>query len=373
MPILMPTREEQEELERAFLEASKTVSSVQESLDQLSKQSMDQHLPTNNSMFDDQDNSGDSGDQDGADGLPRDLQSAANRLLQDTMRQNSVDAMGGSLHHPSDLANSVSSNNLSVTQASGPIHVMTNMAGQAAYHDNGGPFSGVGGHMGQGQNALSVHQLHGQSLEPLRMPGPVLLGNGMIQMNSAMLNLQRHMVNSPQSPHGNPMSPHHVLTPHSPQISNVMLQQPRTLPGQHSPMHSPAISMTSANSQHMALPSFRQTWSVAPSPTTALILNNSNLLSMMNQHSPEPGHPSSLYPPMSYPQKLAFPLGAADPAVAKTLGLAFNSNNAAAANSAGQNHLNYTNVTQALDNNAVCTIINTPVSNMTTTKSSTLT
>ena len=177
MPIPMPTREEQEALERAFLEVS---NSVQESLDQLSKQSMDQHLSTNSSMFDEQNNSGDSGDQDGADGLPRDLQSAANRLLQDTMRQNTVDAMTGSLHHSANLANSVSTSNLSVTQASGPLHVMTSVAGQTAFHDNGGHFNAVAGLMGQ--NALPVPQLHGQSLESLRMQTPVLMGNGMVQM-----------------------------------------------------------------------------------------------------------------------------------------------------------------------------------------------
>ena len=94
MPIPLPTKEEQEELERAILEVSKTVTSVQESLDQLSKQSIDHHLSTDNAMFDDHDNSGDSADQDGMDGLPRDLHSAANRLLQDTIRQSSVDVMG---------------------------------------------------------------------------------------------------------------------------------------------------------------------------------------------------------------------------------------------------------------------------------------
>ncbi|XP_033624508.1 INO80 complex subunit D-like [Asterias rubens] len=364
MPIPMPTREEQEALERAFLEVS---NSVQESLDQLSKQSMDQHLSTNSSMFDEQNNSGDSGDQDGADGLPRDLQSAANRLLQDTMRQNTVDAMTGSLHHSANLANSVSTSNLSVTQASGPLHVMTSVAGQTAFHDNGGHFNAVAGLMGQ--NALPVPQLHGQSLESLRMQTPVLMGNGMVQMNSAMLNLQRHMANSPQqSPHSNQMSPHHVLAQHSPQISSAMLQQPRTISGQPSPMHSPVITLTSANSQHMALPSFRQTWSVAPSPT-ALILNNSNLLSMMNQNSPDstpshtPVHTPALYPPMTFPQKLGFPLGTNDPVLAKTLGVVFNSNNSAVVSSAGQNHLNYMNVTPTQ-----VSTVTTPSSNTTSTK-----
>ncbi|XP_038058198.1 INO80 complex subunit D-B-like isoform X2 [Patiria miniata] len=382
MPIPMPTREEQEELERAILEVSKTVSSVQESLDQLSKHSMDQHLPTSNAMFDDQDNSGDSGDQDGMDGLPRDLQSAANRLLQDTMRQNSVEAMGASMHHPGDLANSVSTSNMSVTQASGPLHVMTSMSGQPAFHDTGGHFSGVGGLMGPNQNALPVAQLHSQQLEPLRMPNSVLMGNGMVQMNSAMLNLQRQMANSPQSPHGNPMSPHHVLTPHSAQISSAMLQQPRTLAGQPSPMHSPAISMASSNNQQMTLPSFRQTWSVAPSPT-AHMLSNSNLLGVMNQHSPDstpshtpnhaPNHAPILYPQMNFPQKFGFPPGASDLAMAKTLGMAFNANNSTTINSAGQNHISYvTSLAQTQDSSAASATVSTVASNFTT-KASTVT
>ncbi|XP_022088477.1 INO80 complex subunit D-like [Acanthaster planci] len=382
MPIPMPTKEEQEELERAILEVSNTVNSVQESLDQLSKHSMDRHLPTSNAMFDDQDNGGDSGDQDGMDGLPQDLQSAANRLLQDTMRQNSVDAMGASMHHPVDLANSVSTSNMVVTQAAGPLHVMTNMSGQAGFHDSGGHFGGVGDLIGQNQNALPVGQLHGQQLEPLRMPNPVLMGNGIVQMNSAMLNLQRQIANSPQSPHGNPMSPHHVLTPHGAQISSAMLQQPRTLAGQPSPMHSPAISLTSSNNQQMSLPSFRQTWSVAPSPT-AHLLGNSSLLGVMNQHSPDstpshtpshtPNHAPTLYPQMNFTQKLSFPTIATDLALPKTLGTAFNTNNSATINSAGQNHLSYVTSLAHTHESSTESVATSSVASNFTTKASTVT
>ncbi|XP_033099630.1 INO80 complex subunit D-like isoform X2 [Anneissia japonica] len=226
----LPTTEEQEELERALLQASNEVSNAKASLDQFSFAMMSDQ--ESNSSQDEAMNQGDPNE------LPSDLQAAATRLMEDTLRQNSLNGL-----NTMQIANSFSSNSFS------PNSQGTLATTQAA-------FNPVPGMLTVPRPMISPAQGKDDLVDT------TLLTNGLNQANtSAMLNLQRQFsTDQTMSPHTT-VSPHQLLNQHTTQFANQILHsrpinQPQAtlLPGQMS-----ASPLDAAASQ-ILMQNFRMPW-----------------------------------------------------------------------------------------------------------------
>ncbi|XP_072043300.1 LOW QUALITY PROTEIN: INO80 complex subunit D-like [Amphiura filiformis] len=320
----MSTKEEQEEFERTLLsEVSKDVKDVdvEASLEQISKETME-HLTSSQNLFGDSDNEdngsglpSDVGDyvpnMDGADGLPSDLQGAANRLLADTMRQNSIDALSNSLHPTVDLASTVPSNTLAATAiAIGHLYALAQSLSTQDY--NGGHFAAHGATIHNPMTAGQVapnHGTNGMQMSPGH-PQQANPTNGMVPMNaSAMLNQLRRQYSNDQalSPHGGALSPH--THPMMAQFSNPLL--PTQPIASNNPLLSAALTAPQTTQQPMApLPSFSQTWSAFPPH----LPNHHN---MMGNQSNGPSMNLMGFHSGTFPQKVNFNTGPTEANLAK--------------------------------------------------------
>ncbi|XP_071943507.1 INO80 complex subunit D-like [Antedon mediterranea] len=269
----LPTTEEQEELERALLQASNDVSNAKASLDQFSFAMMSDQ--DSNSSQEESMNQGDPNE------LPSDLQAAATRLMEDTLRQNSLNGLNTMQIGNSFPTNSFSPNTqstLATTQGTfnaGMMTVPRPMISPATPGKDG-------------------------------LVDTSLLTNGLNQANATMLNLQRQFsADQTMSPHTS-VQPHQLINQHTAQFANQILQgrplnqaQTGLLPGQQ---QIPASQMA-ATANQLLMQNFRMPWNT----TNAALVQPASTLPFMIQpratmHTTLPGFSPS------FPSKVTLPL-----------------------------------------------------------------
>ncbi|XP_041460389.1 INO80 complex subunit D-like isoform X2 [Lytechinus variegatus] len=284
----LPTREEAEALERAFFQASEDDAKL--SLDQLFNDGEE----NSNSLPGDVSEA--NINQDSSDGLPSDLQSAANRLIADTMRQNSNDGSNHNAIKPpsSNLTNPVPLSNMPAAAPSGQAFTLpSTLSGMGVFTNSVAQFNGPVIPQTQSmltQNALSTaattEDNHQDSLRHTVL-------NGVISGNRAMV--PSFPISQPiMSPHGGQQVPHPMMSPQSPQIITTTL--PQASPNASSGMSPSASAPTPSQAAHQAaLPSFRQTWSTVPNIQNALRRTNTNSVPTVNGINSNGGLPYGVH------------------------------------------------------------------------------
>ena len=227
--------------------------------------------------------------QDSSDGLPSDLQSAANRLIADTIRQNSNDGSHHNAIQPSsNLTNSVPLSNLTATQPGPTFTLPTAPAGHPAYTNSVAQFNGnmlpqtqaLLTQTGMGTVTTAVEQNHHDSLRHTVL-------NGLMNGSQPRAMLPQFPVSQPMSsPHAQQV-PHPMMSPQSPQVIST------TLP-QASPSVTPSPAATAQSSQQTALPSFRQTWSNLPNMHSTLLRGSPANMPAVNGLNSNGGSPYAI-------------------------------------------------------------------------------